>query len=344
MKILDVMLGRGLGGIEQCFVDYAEMCQLQGHEVHALCHPHAAILPKMNALPGIHLHPEGQNFGAWDPIAKFRLKRLLKRIQPDVILIHGNRAVALLADAARTLRIPTLGTTHNNFFTPLLRLDHILTITPTLREKVLAKGFAENRIHPFPNTIRLPQPLPKAQPLNTAAPRIGCIARLMPQKGIDVLLYAFAEVIKEYPTATLHLAGEGILKTELQTQAQSLDIAHAVTFHGWVEDTQAFLQSLDVFCLPSRWEAFGIVLLEAMASNRPIVTTNTDGAKAILNAENALIVPPENASALADALLATLNHPADATARAACAQHDVQRYALPNMAKELDAILRHVTA
>ena len=94
MRILNVMLGRGLGGLEQALLDYAVALTQCGHEVHPIIHPNAALRPGLEAK-GATLHSL-PHAGSWDPLAATRLRRLLRLLRPDISIAHGNRAVSLL--------------------------------------------------------------------------------------------------------------------------------------------------------------------------------------------------------------------------------------------------------
>ena len=94
LRIANVMLGRGLGGLEQALLDHSDALGRTGHEVHAVIHPDAAIRPALEAH-GTKWHGL-PHLGAWDMVAAMRLRLLLRRLRPDVCVAHGNRAMSLL--------------------------------------------------------------------------------------------------------------------------------------------------------------------------------------------------------------------------------------------------------
>ena len=103
---------------------------------------------------------------------------------------------------------------------------------------------------------------------------IGNAGRLVYQKGQDMLLEAAAMLDARGVNFKLLIAGDGKLRQELEQQAIRLNIAHRVLFLGFVDNIKSFMESIDIFVLPSRWEGFGYVLAEAMASRKPIVAFN----------------------------------------------------------------------
>ena len=156
--------------------------------------------------------------------------------------------------------------------------------------------------------------------------------RLETQKGLVFLLQAWAALVARRPLARLVLLGDGPLHQELVRSAASLGIADSVLFAGWRDDAAALLVAADLFCLPSLWEAFGYVLLEAMAAGVPILASRVGGIPEVLaEGEFGRLCPPGDAPALAAGIAAALNE-REALAAVAekakahlHAQHDVMR-------------------
>lgn len=100
---------------------------------------------------------------------------------------------------------------------------------------------------------------------------ILCVGRLVPQKDHQTLFIAFSLLLPHLSFLKLHLVGDGFLKTELQNLAEELGIAHHIVWHGRQFDVIPYLKHCDLFILSSRYEGFGLVLLEAMAANVPLL-------------------------------------------------------------------------
>lgn len=107
--------------------------------------------------------------------------------------------------------------------------------------------------------------------------RIGFLGRLVPQKGIDILLKAFAILHEDNISCHLYIGGTGPLKSGLETQMRKEGIEQSVTFLGNVSDKDEFFNNIDIFALPSRFEGFPLVLLEAGMYKMPVVATNVSG-------------------------------------------------------------------
>ena len=142
------------------------------------------------------------------------------------------------------------------------------------------------------------------------APLIGFVGRLTGQKGVDVLLNAFAIVHRALPAARLLLIGDGPQRAALAALAGRLQISAAVHFAGWREDARAQMAALNVLAIPSRWEGFGLVTLEAMQAGVAVVASGVSALpEIVLDGETGLLVPAANAAKLAAALLALLQDP-----------------------------------
>jgi glycosyltransferase involved in cell wall biosynthesis len=130
---------------------------------------------------------------------------------------------------------------------------------------------------------------------------LGAYGRFCDQKGFDILLKA----MKNLPQLTLQLAGRGEDEAKLRQLAQELDGVH---FMGQVDNVPQFLASCDVIVIPSRYEPFGLVCLEALAAGRPVVVSAVDGLPEQLQGCG-LVVPPDDEQALALALASLPKQP-----------------------------------
>ncbi len=153
---------------------------------------------------------------------------------------------------------------------------------------------------------------------------LGTVCRLMePKKGLRVLLEAVAQLRKQSaaPGCQLLIVGDGPAYGSLRERAERMGLAPWVVFAGMRRDIPSLLPLMDVFVLPSLYEGFGIAILEAMASGRPVVATAVGGIpEVVVHGETGLLVPPGDPVALADALHELLTHPERARALGARGQ------------------------
>ena len=145
----------------------------------------------------------------------------------------------------------------------------------------------------------IPTELPAQRDRITKAPVVGAVARLSPEKGLDVLVRALPLV----PHAQAVIVGAGREQASLEALGRELGVGDRVTFTGWVDDPQAWFGSFDVFALPSRIEGFPLTVLEAMLAGRAVVATDVGGVtESVVDGETGIVVPPEDPEALAAGL------------------------------------------
>ncbi len=188
------------------------------------------------------------------------------------------------------------------------------------------KYAAPGRIVMIYDTIPEPAPSPedieaarRAAALSSGAPVVGVVARLHPQKGIDVFLEAAAAVRAEIPSAVFVVIGDGELGPSLREQGRRLGVDGAVRWLGG-RPNLPFLPLFTVAAIPSRWEGIPLVLLEYMASGLPIVATRIDGLADAVGPEEAELVPRDDAPALARAIVRLLRDPDLSRRRGAAAR------------------------
>jgi glycosyltransferase involved in cell wall biosynthesis len=138
-----------------------------------------------------------------------------------------------------------------------------------------------------------------AAPRRAAGPIVGAVGRLAFQKGFDVLLHAMRDI----EAATLVIIGDGEERDQLESLATRLGVAERTIWAGWDDDVRPEVRSFDVFVLPSRFEGFPLVVLEALLAEKPVVATDVGSVgEAVIQGETGLLIPPEDPSALAAAI------------------------------------------
>jgi glycosyltransferase involved in cell wall biosynthesis len=142
-------------------------------------------------------------------------------------------------------------------------------------------------------------------PYSGSEPRLLCIGRLIPIKGHLVLLRALAQARLRVPDLVLDIAGRGPLEPALKSFARELGIEEAVRFLGFVSPVQRAIEDAAIVVVPSLGEGFGMVALEAMERARPVIASAVGGLPEIVaDGETGLVVPPADAEALAEAMVA----------------------------------------
>ena len=195
---------------------------------------------------------------------------------------------------------------HNEKINKRRLFKHWLAISARHRQDLEAFA-AENRLRPQISLIRN-GPLPDAASLLKPRPAkpiktIGSLSDFGGHKGIDILIRAFAIVSQQHPDLRLVLGGDGLELQRCQELALNLGVNGRIDWLGWVKDTGSFFERIDLFCLPSRMEPFGIVITEAMKAGLPVIATDTMGPRdVVVPGKTGWIVPAGDAAAIAHAL------------------------------------------
>ncbi|MEB3767358.1 glycosyltransferase family 4 protein [Acinetobacter sp. MD2] len=152
--------------------------------------------------------------------------------------------------------------------------------------------------------IANPSPFAVAATLPTqAAKTVLAVGRLRPEKGFDLLLTAWQQVLTSYPDWTLKIVGSGTQEYALKQQAIDLKIAHSVEWVAATPEIAKEYQRATIYCLSSRFEGFGMVLLEALSFGLPIVSFDCPiGPREILKGSQNVLIEPEKSLALAAGL------------------------------------------
>ena len=260
--------------------------------------------------------------GKFDPSTFPALVSLLRKLEIDVIQTHGYGATTFGRMAARYLRLGNVLHEHANLTdTPWFQkipdrlLDPVTDVAIAVSEStrefcIRARKLSPERV----KKVYLGAPLDEFAPFSAEdrrearadlgfgpdEPIVGTVTRLMESKGNRYLVEAASILARKGRDVKVAVVGEGPQKAELEAQARALGVADRLRFLGFQRDVARAFAAFDVAVFPSLWEGTPLTLFEAMAMRKPIVATSVDGLKDVLRHEdNALIVPPRDAAALA---------------------------------------------
>lgn len=256
-----------------------------------------------------------------------KLRKAFAEMKPDIAHTHLLHADLYGIPAARLARVPVVVSSRHNdnaFRRRLpLRLTNralwrmtdagIAASDAVRRFSISVEGVAPKKIQTIyyglertaDDALRQTERAAMRAELGVDAdtPVVGMVCRLIEQKGVRYGLEAFAQVAAEFPQARLVIAGDGALRARLEAQARTLGIDDRVTFLGWRVDARQVFAGLDVYLMPSLWEGFGLVLLEAMSQRLPIIASNVSAIpEVIADGETGLLAPPRDVPRLAAAL------------------------------------------
>lgn len=337
------MLSGGQGGLEQSMLDYCGALATEGHRVMAITHPDWPGLEGLGRLP-VQV-ADCRTLGEWDPLAVLRLKKLLRLARSDIVLTIGRRASGLTRRAlSGVFNLPQVAVTPNYSFDQLIGLDHVLATTAHLRRSLIAAGQPADRVTVVPNMVQVPEYAAPVAPEPVELPVIGALGRFVPKKGFVQLIEALALLRARDHSFSMCLAGSGPEEASLRASVAQRGLADRITFLGWITDKRRFFESVDIFCVPSLHEPFGIVVLEGFAFGRASVVTDAEGPSQIArHGVDALVVPRGDPARLADGLASLLDDPnlRHRLGRAALAIAR-ERYEQKVVARQISCVLRRI--
>ncbi|HEY7794086.1 MAG TPA: glycosyltransferase [Gaiellaceae bacterium] len=251
--------------------------------------------------------------------------RAVRAERPDLLhthLVHGDVYGSI---AARATGTPFVSTRHNDdryLLGPFRYVDRafarragrLIAISDAVRDFLARAGHDPRKLTTIHYGLdELPaapsSPTPAEAGIPADAPLALAVGRLIEQKDHATLLRAFAVVREQHPQARLAILGSGPLEAETRALAASLGLADAVALPGRT-DIRDWLLRADVFVHTSRWEGFGIVLLEAMLAGLPVVATRVSAVPEIVaDGVTGALVPPGDAEIVARELAALLADP-----------------------------------
>jgi glycosyltransferase involved in cell wall biosynthesis len=279
-----------VGGAEKCLERLVTHLPRERFEPLVLSLlPEGPIAARLRAwgitMASMRLNKKNPAPGVW------RLARTLRAWRPHLIhtfLFHANVTVRLLrpwlpgVPLVASLRVAEEGRSWQRWGETLTwrASDVVVAVGEGVRRFAIRHlGVSPKRVVAIPNSVDLNRvaaaPLVPRESLDLRPDhRVALfVGRLHRQKGVDLLLRAFAQAVEEVPQLRLVIAGTGPEELPLRALASSLGVSGLVRWLGWRDDVYGLMKSADFLVLPSRWEGFPHVVLEAMAANLPVVST-----------------------------------------------------------------------
>ena len=338
MKICVIMLAKRFGGAERFYVDLTNGLARRGHDILAISHARSKAALRLDKAANLHCEPV-RVLGPWDPLAPRKISRMVRAHGSELIQTSLGRAAHLAGQAASRLKVPLVAHTHD--FVDLKYFKHVDVFTPATaaqRDYLINQGIPADSMQLIPNFSSF-APVTEIE-CNEKVTNIVTHGRFVHKKGFDLLLRCFSRLGDG--DFRLYLAGDGRERRRLMHLAESLNLDKKVYFAGWQNDIRSFLLQGDLFVLPSRYEPFGIAVLEAMACGIPIVATKCHGPLEILNDGSAWLCDADE-DALTDALGRAINDPDGRQRRAQTAWtlfHD--RYAADKVVPRFERLYERI--
>ena len=326
IKILYVITSLGLGGAEKLLLSYLKNLDQNKYSLNvcSLREKPDELLKDISNFASVTNLKINNRF---NPNVILKLKKLIREIKPDVIHTHlfqariyttlaqlFHRDAILIAHKHNSVNFKK----HNIFILLEMFSIHlnkkVIAISESVKQSLVKyELIPAKKIYVLPNSIDYHNFNKNVRIKNYSKENhiiIGTVCRLEKQKGIKYLLLAMKTILAKFPNARLEIVGDGSLLEELQNQCIDLGISNSVFFFGKFTDVIPFYKRMDIFVLPSIYEGFGIVILEAMAIGVPVVATNVDGIReVVVDGESGILIPPKNPESIADAISYIIEHP-----------------------------------
>jgi glycosyltransferase involved in cell wall biosynthesis len=364
LHILQSCFSPSWGGLELQALEVSRRLAARGHRVTLACtsgsrlesEARAASLGVLALRVSGYLHP-----GAIRAIARF-----LRRERVDIIHCQHSKDIATIVPARILSRRAAPILLSKRVGSYLMKrdvlhrftyahVDRILAISEVIRRNVIETTPAPaDRVVTLHDAVDLDRFNPAAADrqrvraefgAGSEALLIGFVGRFSPGKGHEEFLAAAAELAPRHAAMRFVIVGEASrgeegYASEIRRTASGLGLDGVVRFAGFRTDVPDVLAAFDIFAFPSHAEAFGVVLIEAMAMERPVVSTNCDGVlDIVVDGETGIFVPPKDAPALAAALARLAAEPALRAEMGRAGRRRVER--LFDQRAQTDAIERH---
>jgi glycosyltransferase involved in cell wall biosynthesis len=303
-NILHAMLGKGLGGLEQVFLDYQPILEAWAQKHGGQCVGVVRKGGKVAEREAGRTPPlvPMTAFTDWDPLTLAAAKGVVRATAPDLILSHGQRPARVFAKVAPANAVQAVCLHKPSF--EVAPGVHYLAVGRHLARLAIERGAPQDHVWFIPNSVKPPSA--QARPFSRgegASVKIVAAGRLHVKKGFDVLIRAVGKLRAWDFDVTCEIAGEGDERDDLEALIKELDLDPCVKLIGWTDDVAGFLATGDLFAFPSHQEGFPLTLLEAMSVGLPVVATEIDGPGEILkDGVNGRLVPDDDPDRLGEAL------------------------------------------
>lgn len=324
------------GGAETVVAQLASALRVSGWDVTVLTMLDPTAFQEELESIGVSVVSLGMRRGRANLRGVFRLLSHLRRSRPDLLHSHMFHANILARLARLLLGIPIVSTVHSEIECShrkksagarewLYRLTNavggrITVVSERVRDRYVRKRIIPaDRVEIVGNGVDLDRMCP--EPGARAEARVGlgwgdrfiwlAAGRLELAKDYPTLIRAFELLREKWPAARLAIAGEGRLREEIERQIHEASLGHMVSLLGWRDDIPLLMNASDALVMSSSWEGAQLAVLEASAAGRPVVATAVGIApQAVIPGKTGLLVPANDARALAEAMQRIMALPA----------------------------------
>jgi len=355
MRILQISSARHFGGGERHFVDLTNGLSQRGHEIFVATPPQSPIL--LELPPKIRENPFKLSASNVANLGKaLALRRFVREHDIQIVHAHMAKDYPLAALAAGGATNPRLVLTRHVLF-PMSSLHHltrrrvarVIAVSQSVATSIRTEGiFQDDQITVVPNGIDFARFRASSGLASSGRPRVAMLGELTPNKGQIEFVRAAQSVAAEIDNVEFVIAGrdnsDGEYARRVKELIDEVDLNDRVQIIESTIDVAEVLSTVQVLVSASRSEAFGLVIVEAMAAGVPVVATATDGAREIIsNGETGILVTIDDVSELAAAICRLLKNPEEQRRIADNARQMVhERFSLDRMISQTEAVYRDV--
>ena len=308
MKILNVIHAQSIGGVDQVF-RYYNQTLINNNEV--------AIVISDNGnddyhLPGLKKIYKLKNFTP--ALDVLHMLKIIRQFKPDIIICHSARSMKWMSILRPLIKAKTIAVNHSIYYKKSLHCEYVFSINDQIKNMVIKDGKDPKKSIFMPNMIEIDQNCKFLEDKKFhEIPVIGMFGRIEPRKGFDILFRA-AKILKDRNIEFKLMIGGFVVpgvfnEDNLKKVINELGLADKTEFVGIVRDKKSFFDKIDIFCVPSREEPFGMVIIESFLHSTPVISSDCDGAKMIIeNNHDALIFPIEDHQVLAEKIILLINN------------------------------------
>ncbi|WP_349763458.1 glycosyltransferase [Fusobacterium sp. SYSU M8D902] len=232
-----------------------------------------------------------------DKLTPLSIKNILDREKPD--LIHAHDFTASIISFTVANKIPIISHLHNNppwikkiniksiiYGITCMKYKKILTVSSSvMKEYIFGKIFTKKTIivgNPI-NIYRIKQRAKEAECSEIFD--IIYLGRFTKQKDPEKFLEIIKEIVKKIPKIRVGMIGTGEMYNFIENEIKNMELQNNIRCMGFIENPYKILENTQLLCIPSKWEGFGLVAIEALALGKPVVASNVGGLPKIINNE-----------------------------------------------------------
>lgn len=310
MNIINFISGKDLGGPKQSFILYSEVLNNLGHQLHSIVRQGAPLKNVMQKM-GMPVNEINYIRSTNALLVKKSIKILKETLSPinaSVIFVHKQIDIELIRRALGK-EIKIFGIVHGFNSAHTEYADVLIAVSEKVK-KFLNDNGCKKPIFVIPNMVKINNES-RYKDLPTV-PLIGAMGVFRRKKGFHVLIKSLSILKQRDVPFKAVIAGKGRITWYLKYLRWKLDLIDDLTMRNWVtnDERDKFVDSIDLYVLPSRTETFGMVVVEAMARMKRVVATKCGGPEEIItDGVDGFLVEKENPEAMANALEELIRHP-----------------------------------